>query len=672
MHVRLGQSDGRSVLPQVPGDGDIDLFELYGSIDDTEEKYISFYDTEGRYLEEVTNLEDGVAYVRGGTWRFTLNAYKQVDDEFLLVLQGSKTITLSDEAVQDVVFDMEPVSFEGEHGRVNLTITLPASSGAASVVTTLDGETVTPALTIQDNAGVNAVTYQEELPEGDYLISLTFKDANDRALAVVTEILVVRSNLLSAKTIELSASHFNAPPAAPDGFSKDASGSSVSFSWEDRSVNETGFVISGGTGGPYIVAAGATSYTITAANVSDEYTIKAVNDFGESEAITAVGALPKPPAGLTVSSITATSVTLAWNEVNGAVSYNIYRSSGAYGDYGLIGTAYSTAYTDSGLTSGSTYYYQVSAVNGSQVEGTLSASVSSQTNTLPPAAAPAGLWSTAKTQTSITLSWNWVSGATGYYLYRNAVYIATVSSTYYTDSGLVPGTAYTYRVSAYNSTGEGPQSSAYSVTTESLSAPSGVYAIPVSGGIRINWNAVSGASSYTVYRATSASGTYTSLGTVTATTFLNTVSGSGTYYYKVAANSSAGLGYQSGYVSSPAGGTLATLPNYSTTTWLRASIANGGVQYYRYEAKAGYTTLSWADKYDGGDVTFTTGSIKEKATADIVVSAWWESDGASIFTKVDDGYYNYSSATTFYSSGAYVIIKVETYDTGSGGRYFIH
>jgi fibronectin type 3 domain-containing protein len=669
MRIRLGQEDGRSVLPQAPEETDIDYFELYGSIGDTEEWLISFYDTEGNYLEKVTSLENVVAYVRAGMWHFTLYAYQDVGEESsICILQGSKTVTLGAEETEDVVFELKPVIVEGEDGSVNLTINLPASSGADVVITTLDGETVTPALTIENNA----VTYEEELPAGEYLIGMTFKDASDRTLAVVTEILVVRSNLLSVKTIELSETHFNAPPATPDGFSKEVSNGGVLFSWEDKSVNETGFVIEGG-GNSYEVAAGAASYVITSADASDEYSIKAVNDFGESASIIAIAALPKPPAELTVSSKTANSVTLSWDAVSGAASYKIYRSSSAYGDYEYIGSTSSstTYYTNSGLSSGSTYYYKVSAVNGSQLEGTLSAFVSAQTNALPPSA-PTGLTSTEQTQTSVTLSWNAVRGATSYKIYRNSSYIGTAYSTYYTDSGLTPGMSCSYQVSAYNNAGDSPLSSIYSAMTTQLLAPTGVYAIPVSGGIRINWNAVSGASSYTVYRATSAYGIYTFLGAATDKTYLNTISDSSTYYYKVAANSSAGVGYQSSVVSSPAGGILTALPYYTNDNWLRATIANGSVQYYRHEAKAGYNTIEWADYYDGGDVTFTIGRSREKATADIVVSAWWESSGTAIFTEVDDGYYNYSSSTTFYSPGAYVILKVRTYDETSGGRYFIH
>jgi Legume lectin domain/Fibronectin type III domain len=58
-------------------------------------------------------------------------------------------------------------------------------------------------------------------------------------------------------------------------------------------------------------------------------------------------------------------VTLSWNSSPGAISYNIYRSTSSAGEgstpfrTGLT----TTSFTDTGLAAGTTYYYQVSAVN---------------------------------------------------------------------------------------------------------------------------------------------------------------------------------------------------------------------------------------------------------------------------------------------------------------------
>ncbi len=59
---------------------------------------------------------------------------------------------------------------------------------------------------------------------------------------------------------------------------------------------------------------------------------------------------------------------LAWNAVDDATSYKIYRGEAAETlaeitpDSALTGT--STDYTDTGLTNGTEYFYAISAVNG--------------------------------------------------------------------------------------------------------------------------------------------------------------------------------------------------------------------------------------------------------------------------------------------------------------------
>ncbi|MFC3747289.1 S-layer homology domain-containing protein [Paenibacillus sp. GCM10012306] len=85
---------------------------------------------------------------------------------------------------------------------------------------------------------------------------------------------------------------------------------------------------------------------------------------------------------------------------------------------------------------------------------------------------PANLQSSSTTSVSTILSWDAVSGATGYYLYENGdnPAIATVSGTTYTVSGLTPNTSYTFTVSAFNAIGESEQSDAVPVQTLSADA----------------------------------------------------------------------------------------------------------------------------------------------------------------------------------------------------------
>ncbi|MFH8438640.1 chitinase [Streptomyces sp. NPDC018007] len=80
-------------------------------------------------------------------------------------------------------------------------------------------------------------------------------------------------------------------------------------------------------------------------------------------------------------------------------------------------------------------------------------------------AVPAGLKQTATTSTSVALSWNAVSGASGYHVYRGGTKVASVTGPSATVTGLTPSTAYSFQVSAANAAGESAKSAALSVTT---------------------------------------------------------------------------------------------------------------------------------------------------------------------------------------------------------------
>jgi subtilisin family serine protease len=92
------------------------------------------------------------------------------------------------------------------------------------------------------------------------------------------------------------------------------------------------------------------------------------------------GSIPSAPTGLTATAAGA-QVSLGWNAVTGATSYNVYRSTSNGSGYTLIGNPGGNSGLDTGLTNGTTYYYVVTAVNtsgesanSSQVSATPSAS----------------------------------------------------------------------------------------------------------------------------------------------------------------------------------------------------------------------------------------------------------------------------------------------------------
>ncbi|UKY52841.1 chitinase [Streptomyces inhibens] len=84
-------------------------------------------------------------------------------------------------------------------------------------------------------------------------------------------------------------------------------------------------------------------------------------------------------------------------------------------------------------------------------------------------ATPGGLAAGSVTSSSVALSWNPVSGATGYTVYRDGAKDRTVNGTSATVTGLSPATAYRFQVSATNAAGESARSAEITATT----SPSG-------------------------------------------------------------------------------------------------------------------------------------------------------------------------------------------------------
>ncbi|MFG2572607.1 chitinase [Streptomyces sp. NPDC048481] len=88
-------------------------------------------------------------------------------------------------------------------------------------------------------------------------------------------------------------------------------------------------------------------------------------------------------------------------------------------------------------------------------------------------AAPGGLTVSGTTSSSVSLSWNAVSGATGYSVYRGGTKAATVTGTSATVTGLTASTAYTFQVTAANAAGESAKSAAVTGTTAATGGDDG-------------------------------------------------------------------------------------------------------------------------------------------------------------------------------------------------------
>ncbi|MDE1815054.1 MAG: fibronectin type III domain-containing protein [Thaumarchaeota archaeon] len=179
-------------------------------------------------------------------------------------------------------------------------------------------------------------------------------------------------------------------PSAPTGLTAAAGNAQISLSWTVPSSNGgsaiTGYNVYRGTtsGGENTtpIATGVTTTTYTDTGLINGqayyYTVKAVNAIGvssnsnEASAIpVASTAVPSTPTGLSATAASSSQINLSWtapsnNGGSAITGYEIQRSTNGGSTWSTIvpntGTT-GTIYSDTGLSSSTTYTYQVSAIN---------------------------------------------------------------------------------------------------------------------------------------------------------------------------------------------------------------------------------------------------------------------------------------------------------------------
>lgn len=156
------------------------------------------------------------------------------------------------------------------------------------------------------------------------------------------------------------------------------------------------------------------------------------------------------PTNVQLTALSPTSAQLSWNTVSGATGYHIYQVINSKPV--LLGTVSSstTSVTITNLTSASKDTFIVEAYSGATVADSNPVTVQ-----LPTPAPVQTLHVTATvSQTSATLQWNAISGATEYRIYWSNGYTTVLlgsvkgSATSVQVSGLAPGSASLFRVEA--------------------------------------------------------------------------------------------------------------------------------------------------------------------------------------------------------------------------------
>lgn len=162
------------------------------------------------------------------------------------------------------------------------------------------------------------------------------------------------------------------------------------------------------------------------------------------------------PGWVNATSAGYSKVKVTWRAVSGAQGYEIFRATTKTGTYSYLATS-SSSYTNSGLVTNRAYYYKVRAyrvVNGTKVYSSFSTIVSGT----PVLAAPTGLKAARANSTSIKLTWNRGTEASGYEIFRATSYkgvytkvvtLTSGSTLSFTNTKLSKGKLYYFKIRAY-------------------------------------------------------------------------------------------------------------------------------------------------------------------------------------------------------------------------------
>jgi len=260
------------------------------------------------------------------------------------------------------------------------------------------------------------------------------------------------------------------------------------------------------------------------------------------------------------------------NEVGWRVERAVVSLSGTVGPFSVIASplANQTAYTDSSTTANTTYQYRIVAWNaaGDTVSNTVTVGPPT-----PPPAAPTSLSTSRQTGPTVRLSWqDNATNETSFVIERQTnggawVEIATrpalagTGTVTYTDSAVVVGASYAYRVKAVNAGGSSAWSNTSTISLAYLpTAPDRATARSLTTAILVGWRDRSdNEDGFQIWRSTNATTGFVQVGTAARNAISysdrNGIQNGTTYFYKVRAYNGVGVSGFSNTISTQYTGT---------------------------------------------------------------------------------------------------------------------
>lgn len=255
------------------------------------------------------------------------------------------------------------------------------------------------------------------------------------------------------------------------------------------------------------------------------YAVKAVNgDYTSSFESHSIKYIAAPEVTLNNKQ---KGVQIKWKANENAKTYRVYRKAGKDKNWSLIANVNTTEYVDTKAKSGVDYKYTVQIHDGKTYSGYNTDGWAIRFLNAPK------MKSVANGYGFVKVTWEKVAGAKGYKIYRkyttsdNWSCIGETTKLYYKDKKVSNKASYNYRVKAYY----GDKTSGYysGKSIKYLAAPTVSVENRVEG-VQVNWDRVSGASSYYVYRKAGSAKTWKKIATVSKTIYIDTKVKSGTTY----------------------------------------------------------------------------------------------------------------------------------------------